>query len=78
MSRSKDGSDQLTPDLGAATAGILALLIDTRERAFADEKGATRTELLLANAGMSLEEICAVTGKKYDAVRSAIRRARAK
>ncbi len=78
MSRSRNGSEQHTPKPDAAMAGILALLVDARARAVADEKGATRTEVLLANAGMSIEDISAVTGKKYDAVRMAIRRGRAK
>lgn len=78
MSRAQDGSEQPTTDVAPAIAGILALLVDGRERALADEKSATKTEILLANAGMSIGAICLVTGKKYDAVRKAITRGRAK
>ena len=78
MSRSWDGSEKSTPNLGTSMAGILALLVDARERALADEKGGTKTEVLLANAGMSIGDICAVSNKKYDAVRKAISRGRTK
>jgi DNA-directed RNA polymerase specialized sigma24 family protein len=37
-----------------------------------------KTELLLARAGLSIEDISAVTGKKYDTVRMAISRGRTK
>jgi DNA-directed RNA polymerase specialized sigma24 family protein len=63
---------------GAAAAGILALLVEARESRMADDKAAVKTEVLLANAGLSIEDIAAVMGKKYDAVRVAIHRSRSK
>jgi DNA-directed RNA polymerase specialized sigma24 family protein len=59
-----------------ALAGILALLAEEREVRVADDKLAKKTEVVLADAGLSNEEIAAVTGKKPGAVRMAIRRAR--
>ena len=62
----------------ASMAGILALLIDEREQRTADDKDAVRTEVLLADAGLTLDEIAALTGRKYDTVRMAVSRGRAK
>jgi hypothetical protein len=61
-----------------AMAGILALLIEEREERLAGDKDATKIEVLLAKAGLSNDDIAAVTGKKPDAVRKAIERAEAK
>ena len=63
---------------GAAAAGILALLVDAREARLKDDKQATKTEVLLDNAGLSLDDIAAVMGKKYDAIRVSIQRSRSK
>jgi DNA-directed RNA polymerase specialized sigma24 family protein len=60
--------------LDSAMAGILALLIDEREDRTQTQKSAAKTEVLLSQAGLSIEEIAAVTGKKYDTVRMAISR----
>lgn len=57
-----------------AMAGILALLIDEREERTRDKKESVKTEVVLAQAGLSIEDIAAVTGKKYDTVRMAIAR----
>lgn len=73
--RSKE-RHQLTT--GAAAAGILALLVDAREMRIKDEKLATKTEVLLDNAGLSLDDIAAVMGKTYDAIRVSLQRSRAK
>jgi DNA-directed RNA polymerase specialized sigma24 family protein len=54
-------------------AGVLALLIDEREERTRDGD-AVKTEVLLSNAGLSIEEIANLTGKKYDTVRMAISR----
>lgn len=59
-------------------AGILSLLIDERNERTRNDRDAVRTEVLLAGAGLSIEEIAAVTGRNYDAVRMAISRGRAK
>ncbi len=73
--RSKE-RHQLTT--GAAAAGILALLVDARETRIKDDKLATKTEVLLDNAGLSLDDIAVVMGKTYDAMRVSIQRSRAK
>jgi hypothetical protein len=61
-----------------ALAGILALLIDERESRTQDDKEAMRTEALLEQAGLSVEDIATATGKKGDTVRKAITRSKAK
>jgi hypothetical protein len=63
---------------GAAAAGILALLVDAREARVKDDKDAAKTEVLLNNAGLSLDDIAAVMGKKYDAIRVSLHRSRRK
>lgn len=62
----------------AALAGILALLVDERENRISGQKDVLKTELLLKSAGLSVDEITAVTGRKRDAVRKTIERARGK
>jgi hypothetical protein len=64
---------QITSD--AAVAGVLALLVEAREQRVKDDKSAVKTAVLLSNAGLSIDDIAAVTGKKYDAVRVALNRA---
>lgn len=62
----------------AALAGILALLIDAREARIGDDKSAEKIEVLLFRAGLSKDDIAAVTGKQPDAVRKMIERAKPK
>lgn len=60
-------------------AGVLAILVAEREERLngADEKNKpAKTELLLANAGLSPNEIAQLMGKNLDAVRKAIQRGR--
>lgn len=63
---------------GAAAAGILALLVEARETRIKDDKQATKTEVLLDRAGLSLDDIAAVMGKKYDAIRVSLQRNKVK
>jgi DNA-directed RNA polymerase specialized sigma24 family protein len=57
----------------AALSGILALMAADRE---ADGRPvAVKTEVVLATAGLTYEEIAAVTGKKVGAVRKSVERA---
>ncbi len=63
---------------GAAAAGILALLVDAREARIKDDKDAVKTEVLLDGAGLSLDDIAAVMGRKYDAIRVSLQRSRRK
>lgn len=62
----------------SALAGILALLVEEREARVEDDRSARKIEPLLADAGLSIEDIVAVTGKKPDAVRKSIQRDRAR
>ena len=56
---------------------ILALLVDERERAIAvSELPAEKTEVILARAGLTPADIAGLQGKKPDAVRKSIQRAR--
>ena len=76
-------SDRMSKDRahitsGAATAGLLALAVDEREARTKDDKDAVKTEVLLWNAGLSIEEIAALMGKKYDAIRVSLQRSKAK
>lgn len=73
--KSKDGRQ---PTTGAAAAGILALLVDAREARVKDDREATKTEVLLDSAGLSIEDIAAVMNKRYDAVRVSLQRNKAK
>lgn len=59
-------------------AGILALLIEEREERTKGDKNAEKIEVLLSKAGLSNEDIAAVTGKQPDAVRMTIARAKPK
>lgn len=67
---------QIPPE--SAVAGILALLIDEREERAKDSKTTRKIEILLANAGLSVDDIVALTGNKAGAIRKAIQRGRAK
>ena len=73
--KSKEGHQITT---AAAGAGILALLVDAREARIKDDKQATKTEVLLDSAGLSLDDISAVLGKKSDTIRVSLSRSKAK
>ena len=78
MASTKNNQDLTPITAESAMTGILALLIDEREGRTAEDKNAVRTEVLLTDAGLSLEEIATVTGRNYDTVRMAVSRGRAK
>jgi hypothetical protein len=75
-STSSSSRPHVIPQAGAL-AGILALLIDAREARIGDENP-EKIEVALSRAGFSNEDIAAVTGKRPDAVRMAIARAKPK
>lgn len=72
------GQDVNRIDPDSALAGILALLVDLREERVKEMKTAAKTEVLLSNAGLSVDAIVALTGKNTDAVRKTIQRGRVK
>jgi hypothetical protein len=78
MARSRKLKEKHQRTTGAAAVGILALLVEAREARIKDDKQATKTEVLLDNAGLSLDDIAAVMDKKYDAIRVSIQRSRSK
>ena len=55
---------------------VLAVLIAERDERLVPPATPRKTEVILADAGMAIGEIALVTGKKYDAVKMAIARAR--
>jgi hypothetical protein len=78
MASNLRGREQHRVPMDAAMAGILALLIDEREQRTKGDREAAKTEVLLANAGLAVEDIVSLTRKKPDAVRKTIQRGRAK
>jgi hypothetical protein len=74
MATRAKAQDRTGISLESALAGMLALLIDERDDRTRNDQEAAKTEVLLAQAGLSIEEIATVTGKKYDTVRRAITR----
>ena len=78
MARNQTGKGKNPIPAESSLAGILALLVEARESKPASDKTAEKTELLLSAAGLTVEEIVAVTRKKPDAVRKAIQRGRQK
>ena len=63
-------------DQAKATAGVLALLADERERRTDEKHEPRRTESVLVGAGLTAPEIAALLGKNRDAVAKAITRGR--
>lgn len=55
---------------------MLALQVADREARLSGEEP-RRSEVILADAGIALSDISALTGRKYETVKTAIRRARA-
>jgi hypothetical protein len=62
--------------LETALVGILAVLVDEREARIGDGYEATKTDVLLSNAGLSYDEIAALLNKKKDAVRMTVTRSK--
>lgn len=79
MATTERGQERHQISADSALAGVLALLVDEREqRMNGDDRKPPKTEVLLANAGLSVDDIVALTGKKPDAIRKSIQRGRAK
>jgi DNA-directed RNA polymerase specialized sigma24 family protein len=67
------------PELDKTAAAVLAILVAEREERLngPDEKNKpAKTEVLLANAGLSANEVAQIMGKNLEAVRKAIQRGR--
>jgi DNA-directed RNA polymerase specialized sigma24 family protein len=74
----KTRTQPLELDQSKALAGVLALLAaDREERIAANEKGMTRTEVILGEAGLNATEVARLLGKPEPGVRKAIQRGRA-
>jgi hypothetical protein len=56
--------------------GIVALLAADREDRVARDADVRRPEPILSAAGLSISEIAEVTGKKYETVKTILRRTR--
>jgi hypothetical protein len=78
MVADRRSKEKLNITTGAAATGILAMLVDARESRTKDDKEAVKTEVLLFNAGLSIEDIAALMGKKYDAIRVSLQRSRSR
>jgi DNA-directed RNA polymerase specialized sigma24 family protein len=66
-------SDGATLDTSRLMLGVLALLAEDRDERV-DGLPPRRSELVLADAGFSAQEIAKLTGRNYEAVRSSLRR----
>lgn len=76
MGTNRKGRAPLTIPTESALTGILALLVEEREERLKGGKDATKTEVLLANAGPSCDDIAAAMGKRPAAVRMAVTRSK--
>lgn len=69
-------ADNATPDTTTLLRALVALQIaDRQERGTTD--AVRPAEVILANAGIGLGEIASLTGRKYETVKTTVRRARA-
>lgn len=70
-------ADNAKLDTATALTGLLALAAAARDDPATAPEDRRRTEVVLADAGLTLVQISAVTGRKYEAVKTTVRRARA-
>jgi DNA-directed RNA polymerase specialized sigma24 family protein len=68
-------STNTQPDETTLLRAIVALQVAERQDRSSGEAGRP-SELLLADAGVSLTDIATLTGRKYETVKTTIRRAR--
>jgi DNA-directed RNA polymerase specialized sigma24 family protein len=78
MATKDNGSGATSVSSESTLRAILALLADEREARVVNDRSARKTEVLLADAGLSIGEIGTLLGKNYDTVKTTIRRSRAK
>lgn len=70
-------NDDTSADHNKVLLGILALLAADRDERIEDEPP-RHTEIVIVEAGFTPQEIAKLTGRNPEAVRSTIRRARAR
>ncbi len=70
---SVDSTGATGPTSNRVLLGVLALLAADRDDRL-DEVPPRRSEIVLADAGFSAQEIAKLTGRNYEAVRSSLRR----
>lgn len=64
-------------DTATALTGLLALAAAARDDAVTAPEDRRRTEVVLSDAGLTLGQIAVVTGRKYETVKTTLRRAKA-
>ena len=74
MARSADSLPPLSVE--TLLKALLTLQIDNREQQIRHDDARLRTELLLADSGLSYQDIAALMNKKPDAVRMMVTRRR--
>lgn len=74
MSKAEDNKSTSAISTDALLLAMLTLMIDERERAAAGNPGQVKTELLLAGADLSYQQIAAMMNKSPDAVRMMLAR----
>lgn len=57
-------------------SALLALQLEERNRESGSTESRRKDEVLLADAGLSYQDIAGLLGKNYDAVRKSVQRAR--
>jgi hypothetical protein len=68
-------STETQPDVTTLLRALVALQIAERQDRSGSDPGRP-SELVLADAGIGLPDIAALTGRKYEAVKATVRRAR--
>lgn len=63
-------------ELSDALAGLLAIASAMRDDAMVKPEERRKTEVILVDAGLSLAQVSRITGRKYETVKTTVRRAR--
>ena len=71
------GTDDQMDRIERLLTATLSILIADRNDRLGDGEG-RRSELVIADSGLSVQEIALVTGRKYEAVKSSLRRAKSR
>jgi len=77
--RAEEGREMADKENGNPTdrllSGVLAMLVAERDDRLKDNEPRP-SEVILADAGFTVAEIAALTGRKYETVKSALRRSK--